>query len=138
MPDMHRGLPAEGNNIRKGEINGKKLAKPTSKGAYMTYVIVYATSKDEKEARTIGEILVKEKLIACANIIPAIQSIYWWKGKIEKNGEAAMFLKTKKSLVKRLIKRIKELHSYEVPTIDVITISDGNPECFKWIEDVTK
>ena len=104
----------------------------------MPYVIVYVTAKGDAEAKKIGEAVVKDRLAACANIIPSISSIYWWKGKIEKNSEAALIVKTKKSLVKRLIKRIKELHSYEVPTIDAIEVSEGNPECFRWIEEVTR
>ena len=104
----------------------------------MSYVIAYITTKDKAQAKKIGETVVKEKLAACANIIPAIESIYWWKGKLEKEKEAVLILKTKKSLSKKLIKRVKELHSYTVPCIDMIEIIDGNPDCFKWVEEVTK
>ena len=104
----------------------------------MMYVIAYITAKSPEEARRIGEAVVRERIAACANIIPAIESIYWWKGKLQKDKETVLILKTKKSLSKKLIKRVKELHSYTVPCIDMIEIIDGNPDFFKWIEEVTK
>jgi periplasmic divalent cation tolerance protein len=104
----------------------------------MTYVIAYVTARDQEEAKRIGEAVVREKLAACANIVPSIQSIYWWKGNIEDERESLLMLKTKKTLVARLIKRVKELHSYEIPCVDIIPVVDGNKEYFKWIEDVTR
>jgi len=126
MPYLHRRVPTEGNNFGKGKVNR------------MRYLIAYITTKDALEARKIGEAVVNERIAACANIIPAIDSVYWWKGKLQKDKEAVLILKTKKSLAKKLIKRVKELHGYGVPCIDMIEIMDGNPDCFKWIEEVTK
>ncbi|HJW96875.1 MAG TPA: divalent-cation tolerance protein CutA [archaeon] len=102
------------------------------------YVIAYVTARDMMEARRIGETVVREKLAACANIIPAIESIYWWKGNIEDDKETLLLLKTKKLLASKLIKRVKELHSFEIPCVDVIPITEGNMDYFKWIEEVTK
>ena len=104
----------------------------------MTYVIAYVTARDQDEAKRIGEAIVREKLAACANIIPVIHSIYWWKGSIEEEKECLLLLKTKKTLVPKLIKRVKELHSYDVPCVDIIPVTDGNKEYFKWVEEVTK
>ena len=104
----------------------------------MMYVIAYITTKNIAQARKIGEVAVKEKLAACANIVPAIESVYWWKGKIEKEKEALLLLKTKKSLAGKLIKRVKELHSYEIPCVDIIPVTEGNEDYFKWVEEVTK
>ena len=101
----------------------------------MTYVIAYITARDQEEARRIGETVVREKLAACANIIPSMQSIYWWKGSIEDERESLLMLKTKKALAARLIKRVKELHSYEAPCVDIIPVTDGNKDYFKWIEE---
>lgn len=103
----------------------------------MQYVIAYVTAGDQEEAKRIGEAVVREKLAACANIVPSIQSIYWWKGSIEDERESLLILKTKKALAARLIKRVKELHSYDVPCVDIIPVTDGNKEYFKWIEDAT-
>ncbi len=117
---MHRGVPAEGDNL--GERK-------------MKYVIAYVTAKNQAEARKIGEAVVRERLAACANIIPSIRSVYWWKGKVERGKESVLLLKTKKPLVSRLIKRVKELHSYEVPCVDIIQVTDGNKDYFRWIEE---
>ena len=104
----------------------------------MQYVIAYITVRDHEEASRIGETLVREKLAACANIMHTIDSIYWWKGSIENDKESLLIIKTKKSLAPRLIKRVKELHSSEVPCVDIIPVTDGNQDYFKWIEEVTK
>jgi periplasmic divalent cation tolerance protein len=104
----------------------------------MTYIMVYVTTKDEDEAKRIGETLVKERLAACANIIPGIRSVYWWKGEVESNGEAAIMLKSKQEKSQEIVKRVKELHSYDVPTIDIIPLSGGNPDCFEWLEESLK
>jgi len=101
------------------------------------YRLVYTTTKDEKEAKEIAKALVEEKLAACTNIFP-IRSIYRWKGKICDEKEAAIFIKTKKELVDEVIKRVKELHSYEVPDIISILIEKGYADFLKWIGESTK
>lgn len=103
----------------------------------MSYCLIYITTQDEDEARKIGRTLVEEKLAACVNIHP-IQSIYRWEGKISEESEAAMLVKTRTELVDRVIGRVKELHSYEVPCIVSSPINSGNPGYLKWIEESTK
>lgn len=102
----------------------------------MKYAMIYATSKDEKEANRIGKALLKEKLAACVNIHP-IKSLYNWKGKVREENEAAMLIKTRAALVSKVIARIKELHSYEIPCILSLPIEKGNAEFLKWIDDST-
>ena len=104
----------------------------------MTYVMVYITTKSEEEASRIGETLVRERLAACANVIPEIQSTYWWKGKLENEGETALLLTSVQDNAQRIIDRVRELHSYEVPCIDIIPLSGGNEEYFKWIDENIK
>ncbi len=103
----------------------------------MRYRSIYITTKDEDEARKIGRTLVDEKLAACVNILP-IKSIYRWEGEIQEEGEAAMLVKTKAELADKVIERVKELHSYEVPCIVSFSIDKGNPDYLKWIEESTK
>ncbi len=102
------------------------------------FILVYITAKDLEEARNIADTLVKEKLVACANVIPKIESVFWWKGKIEKQDEVAIIAKTREDLSERLIKRVKELHSYEIPCIVTLPISGGNEDFLKWIEEETR
>lgn len=103
----------------------------------MKYKLVYITIKSEKEAIKIGRVLVKEKLGACVNIFP-IKSIYRWKGKVEESEESGMIVKTKESLIDEVIKKVKELHSYEVPCIISLDIEKGNSDFLEWIGKETK
>jgi len=98
---------------------------------------VYITAPTKKEAKRIANVLVSEKLAACCNIFK-MDSVYWWKGKIEKTGEYGIFAKTKKSLVEKIIKRVKEIHSYSVPCIISFNIEKGSKDFLNWIEKSTK
>lgn len=100
--------------------------------------VVFVTAANGKEARKIASVVVKERLVACVNIIKKIESIYWWHGKIEKSQEVLLIMKTKISLAKKLIIKVKSLHSYTVPEIIFLPIIEGNPDYIKWIEDETK
>jgi periplasmic divalent cation tolerance protein len=101
------------------------------------FSFVYITAPTKKEAKKIVEVLVSEKLAACGNIFK-IDSIYWGEGKIERAGEYGIFVKTKKSLVDKIIKRTKEIHSYSVPCVISFDIEKGNKDFLNWIEKSTK
>jgi periplasmic divalent cation tolerance protein len=101
------------------------------------FTSVYITAPNKKEAKKIAEVLVSEKLAACGNIFK-IDSMYWWKGKIERAGEYGIFLKTKSELVEKIIKRVKEVHSYSVPCVVSFDIEKGNKDFLNWIEQSTK
>ncbi|MFA5780061.1 MAG: divalent-cation tolerance protein CutA [Elusimicrobiota bacterium] len=104
----------------------------------MKYVVVFVTASNIKEARKIADGVLKEHLVACVNIIEKIKSIYWWQGKIEKSTEMLLIMKTKISLAKKLIKKVKSLHSYTIPEIIFLPIITGNLDYLKWIEKETK
>ena len=99
----------------------------------MEFIVVYITAKDMEEAKKIKEFNVEEKLAACVNIFPEIKSCYWWKGEKEKADEVALIAKTKKDLVDKLTKRVKEIHSYDVPCVIALPIVGGNEDFLKWI-----
>ena len=101
------------------------------------YCLVYVTAKDEEEASVIGKALVGEKLAACVNIHP-IKSIFRWQGAISQEDEMAILAKTRAELVDEVMSRVKELHSYEVPCIVVLTLEKGNPDFLEWISQSTK
>jgi len=98
------------------------------------YKIVFVTSP-AKSVNSITRQLIREKLVACINIIPKISSIYRWKNKIEKSQESLLIMKTNNSNIKKLIKRIRQVHPYEVPEIIFTDITDGNKDYLNWIED---
>lgn len=104
----------------------------------MSYRLIYITTKNITEAYSLANHLIKQRLAVCCNIIPKIESVYHWQGKIEKASESAIFCKTKKELVSKIIKEIKELHSYEVPCVISFEIKEGNEEFLKWINKETK
>jgi periplasmic divalent cation tolerance protein len=82
--------------------------------------------------------LVEEKLVACSNIISPIRSIYRWQGKICDDKEALIILKTKKKLFKQIEKRVKALHSYDVPEVISMPIIEGSNEYLSWLKNETK
>jgi periplasmic divalent cation tolerance protein len=103
----------------------------------MDYIVVSMTVAARDEAEKIGNTLVREKLVACAQIVTDIHSVYWWQGKIESAGEVLVLFKTRGSLFARVAARIKELHSYKVPEIIALPIVAGSDEYLRWIEEST-
>jgi len=103
----------------------------------MDFRLVLTTCKDQAEARAIGKALVEERLAACVNIVPGIESIYRWKGKIEEGSEALLLAKTRVELVHGLMERVKKMHSYACPCIVVVPIVGGSEECCAWINKET-
>ena len=99
------------------------------------YLVVMITTKDKSEAQTIAEALLKEKLVACANIMESVQSHFWWQGKIDQSQETMLILKTKESLFENIVATVKSLHSYDVPEIIAFPIVKGNWEYLQWIKD---
>ncbi len=88
----------------------------------------------KKEAHKIAAFLVKKKLVACANIIKNVDSIFTWKGKVTKAKEILIVGKTMNKNVQKIIKSVKKkLHSYEVPCVIFFDIKGGNTDFLKWI-----
>ncbi len=102
----------------------------------MKDVVIFITSGSNEEANRLARTLVEEKLAACVNILPGVESLYWWKGKIESSKEWMLVVKTQGKMVRRVVKRVKEIHSYEVPEIIALPIVEGNRDYLKWISDV--
>lgn len=99
--------------------------------------VIYSTIDKIQSARRIASILVDEKLVACVNIIPKIESIYRWKGKIENEEEVVLIAKTVDNNVKKTIKRIKQLHKYELPDVIVLPIIGGLKDYLDYIANET-
>lgn len=99
--------------------------------------ILYVTTQDKEEARKIGEILVKEKLCACVNIISKMESVYWWNDEIQYDEECILLVKTITHLVDKITHRIKQEHSYDVPCVISLPLSpdEGNREYLDWIAE---
>lgn len=103
----------------------------------MSAHLVYVTTSTRQEALTIARAVVEDRLAACANVLPPITSVFWWEGAAQEEGEVALILKTRASLIERLIERIKALHSYECPCVVAWPIAAGNPAFLDWIASET-
>ena len=101
-------------------------------------IVIFVTAKDYDQATKISQSLVDQKLIACANIISGVKSLFWWEGKVDEANEVLLILKTKKSLFKKIEKAVKALHSYEVPEIIALPIIEGHKPYLKWVNESTK
>ena len=101
------------------------------------FIVVFVTTGSSSEAKKIANSLVEEKIAACVNIIPKINSIYSWKGKICDEEECLCIIKTREAFFDKLKDRVKELHSYEVAEIIGLPIVKGSQDYLDWIMDVT-
>jgi periplasmic divalent cation tolerance protein len=97
------------------------------------YRIVLVTCPSVAEARRIGRSAVEKKLAACANIVTGVESIYRWKGKVERAREVLVVMKTTTARLAGLEREVKRMHSYEVPEFVVVPIVAGSREYLKWI-----
>jgi periplasmic divalent cation tolerance protein len=95
--------------------------------------IVLSTAGSADEARKIAGHLVENQLAACANIVPNIQSIYRWQGKVESSQEWLLLIKTTAEKVDDVRDAIRELHSYDLPECVAIAIEDGSADYLQWI-----
>ena len=103
----------------------------------MTIVSVYAVFADAEEAERIARTAVDERLAACANILPAMRSIYRWQGAVEIGEEVAAVFKTSQDRADALITRIAGLHSYDVPCVVTWPIDKVLSSYADWVEDST-
>lgn len=104
----------------------------------MAVLSVYCTFANAQEAERIGRTVVEERLAACINILGGCRSIYRWQGKVEEADEVAVILKTTADAAERLIVRLTELHSYEVPAIAVWPIEKLPSAYAAWVEQEVK
>jgi len=103
----------------------------------MSAVVVYVTAASREDALAIARTIVGERLAACANVSPAVDSIYWWEGELIQDTEASLILKTTEHRLPALIARVRAVHPYACPAIVAWRLCDGNPDYLSWIESET-
>ena len=103
-------------------------------------LLFYIPCPDKACAQSLAEVLLKEKLIGCANILPNMESHYWWQGQLEQSSEHVLVLKTleRPGLQEKLSRRIEELHPYDIPCVMVLPILGINESYKKWLEESMK
>ena len=98
------------------------------------YITVMITCSSKREALKIKKVLLEQRCVACVNIISAVHSFFWWKGKIDSAIEVLLLAKTKSNMFKEIVTLVKKIHKYEVPEIIALPIIDGDKTYLKWIE----
>ena len=101
-------------------------------------LVVFVTAPSADRALELGRTLVEERLAACANLFPAIRSVYWWEGKVQEEGEALVLLKTTRARFEALRDRVLTLHPYEVPEVVAVEVTAGNAAYLEWIVRETR
>ncbi len=101
------------------------------------HCLILVTASGEKEAQRIAQGLIKDKLVACVNIIKGVKAYFWWQGKIDASKEVLLIIKSRKKLIPKVIKKVKSLHSYEVPEIIALPIISGYKKYLDWIDEST-
>ncbi len=100
--------------------------------------IIYITTENKEEARSVGKVLVEERLAACVNIIDGMEAMFWWEGAAQSESETVLIAKTTEDRVDDLTRRVKEVHSYDCPCVVALPIQAGNPEFLSWIGEEVK
>ena len=103
----------------------------------MTALACLCTCPDAASAARIADALVGERLAACVNVLPGLQSLYRWQGRVERASEVLLLIKTTRARLEALSARLVELHPYELPEVLAVDIAGGLPAYLAWIEDAT-
>ncbi len=99
--------------------------------------LVMVTAPDLDTARKIVRGALEARLVACGNIIPALESHYWWQGKIEQASEVLILFKTATSSLSRLERHITNVHPYDTPEIIALDFASGSAKYLRWISEST-
>ncbi|URE43679.1 CutA1 divalent ion tolerance protein [Musa troglodytarum] len=147
--------------ILYGLARSKFVNQPSTRGLHSTgmegalttvpSIVVYVTVPNKEAGMKLAESIIKEKLAACVNRVPGIllkaclswflkgiESVYWWDGKVERDAEELLIIKTRESLLGALTQHVKSNHEYDVPEVIALPITGGNEKYLQWIKDSTR
>jgi periplasmic divalent cation tolerance protein len=102
------------------------------------YITVLTTCSSLKEAGKIKDVLLKTQKVACVNMLPRVESFFWWKGKIDSCREVLLIAKTRADVFKDIVHLVKKNHQYAVPEIIALPIIDANTDYLNWINKIVK
>ncbi len=97
-------------------------------------IVILITTGSEEEAHRIADQLLNQRKAACVNIVPKVDSLFWWQGKLDSAQESLIVIKTKASKLKEITELVKRVHSYEVPEVIALPIVGGNEDYLKWLD----
>jgi periplasmic divalent cation tolerance protein len=102
-----------------------------------TVVVVLSTAPDGEAGARIASALVAERWIACASLLPGVTSVYRWQDQVKTDAEVLMVMKTPRRLAEGAVRRLAELHPYQVPEALVLPVEGGLPAYLRWVHDET-
>ena len=102
-----------------------------------TFAVVLVTAPDIGLARRLAKAALEAKLVACANLVPAIESHYWWEGKLESSEEVLAIFKTRQQHIPELERVVREIHPYDTPEFVALPLSAGSRKYLAWLADST-
>ncbi|MFC1847451.1 divalent-cation tolerance protein CutA [Chloroflexota bacterium] len=98
-----------------------------------TGIVIFITTSAGEEAHQIADMLLAQRKVACVNIVPIVNSFFWWQDKVDSDQESLLIIKTKASLLSEIVTLVKKIHSYDVPEIIALPIIGGNPDYLEWM-----
>lgn len=101
-------------------------------------LVVFVTTANSEEAALLADALVSDRLAACVNIVPAVQSIYLWQGEVTRENESLLIMKTTDERYPELERRVNELHSYSTPEVVALRIERGSEQYLSWLRESTR
>jgi periplasmic divalent cation tolerance protein len=110
-----------------------RYRRPKPPGA----VVVLVTCPNQKVGERIGRTLVQERLAACASIVPGVTSIHRWQGKVSRDAEILLVIKTQKARLASLMRRVEGIHPYSVPEILALSLTAGSAPYLAWMREAT-
>lgn len=102
----------------------------------MAQVRIAIITVPRDEARSLAKGIIEERLGACVNIVPKVESVYWWDNKVQTEEESILIVKSIEAKVGQLVDFVKENHPYEIPEIIVLPLTEGLPDYINWVMDV--
>ncbi|KAJ1298464.1 hypothetical protein BS78_01G455800 [Paspalum vaginatum] len=117
---------------------GLSSARMESASTTVPSIVVYVTVPNREAGKKLSQSIISEKLAACVNIVPGIESVYWWEGKVQSDAEELLIIKTRESLLDALTEHVKANHEYDVPEVIALPITGGNTKYLEWIKSSTR
>ncbi len=97
------------------------------------HAVVLVTVPEIEAARGLARTILGERLVACVNLVPKVESHYWWDGRVESGEEVLMIIKTTRARLERLYERVVELHPYDTPEFLVLGVDSGSGKYLDWV-----
>jgi len=101
-------------------------------------VVILVTAPTREEAQKIAQLLLERRKVACVNILPMVDSFFWWQGQLDFAQETLLLMKTRSVLAEQVVELVKQVHSYTTPEVIALPIVSGNADYLKWIQEETR